>query len=354
MRRRIALLCASLLLAGLLAGVASAQTRDIKVVLNGQRITFDQQPFIEEGRTLVPIRAVFAGMGADIGYDDQTRTATVRVGGTTVVVQADNRTAQVNGSPRELDVAARIVNGRIVVPLRFMVEALAGEVHWEDATSTINLGTTPAARAAVQARKAEETLAGDLTARATLTGSFNAVWDVKGERANPGRQVYSVDVMLGPLSFSTAVAVKGDRVHVRDAYGQWKTYGTMTEGFYQAGVPVNPTAMMQLVMSLAAGYSLDETGGGRKINPTWSLDLARQMHDELVAAWPLTGTSTLTGVNGSVTLGQDGAPTRIEFAINGTFSYVEGGQSKTEDWTLGVVANWLPGTPEVIYPAGTP
>lgn len=109
------------------------------VYLNGEKMTFDVDPFIEEDRTLVPLRAIFEACGASLIWDQDTLTAlatkdtTDEEGNTvasSVVVQINNPVAFVDGNPVELDVPAKVVNDRTFVPIRFVVESLGEKVEW--------------------------------------------------------------------------------------------------------------------------------------------------------------------------------------------------------------------------------
>ena len=58
-----------------------------------------------EGRTLVPVRAIFEAIGATVEWDNSTRTATGKKDGTIVSIQINNTTAYVNGEARTPDVS---------------------------------------------------------------------------------------------------------------------------------------------------------------------------------------------------------------------------------------------------------
>lgn len=112
------------------------------VFLDGVQLTFDAEPFIENDRTLVPMRAIFEAMGATILWDQQTLTVmgvkddngTKKV----VTLQIGTPTAFVNSDPIVLDVPAKVVSDRTFVPLRFISESLDADVQWDgDAQSVI-------------------------------------------------------------------------------------------------------------------------------------------------------------------------------------------------------------------------
>lgn len=101
----------------------------------------DSPPVIVDGRTLVPVRAIFEALGAEVEWDADTRTATGTRGDTTVSVQIDNTTAYVNGESRVLDVPARLINNRTMVPARFISESFGCQVFWDQATQTVRVAS---------------------------------------------------------------------------------------------------------------------------------------------------------------------------------------------------------------------
>lgn len=117
--------------------------QNVTVKLNGAPLSFDVNPFIENDRTLVPVRGIFEAIGAKVNWDEETRTVIVSydVGGEPVfvVLQIDNKDAFVNGEKKALDVPAKIVEGRTFVPVRFIMEALGSGVEWDQASYTVSI-----------------------------------------------------------------------------------------------------------------------------------------------------------------------------------------------------------------------
>ena len=110
---------------------------DIKVYVNDTLIGFDVQPFFYKSRTMVPIRGVFEAMGAAVEWDNYTKTVEVSKGVTEVRVQLDNHVALVDEKRISMDVPAVGLNGRIFVPVRFISEALGADVDWDNNTKTV-------------------------------------------------------------------------------------------------------------------------------------------------------------------------------------------------------------------------
>ena len=138
----IAAICAA---AALSVSAASAIAADVTVKLDGKQLHFDAEPFIENDRTLVPMRKIFEAVGANVEWDEMTRTAVARRtkdgNVITVAIQIDNPKAFIGTEGYVLDTPARIVNDRTFVPLRFVIEALGEKVEWDESTYTVKITT---------------------------------------------------------------------------------------------------------------------------------------------------------------------------------------------------------------------
>lgn len=106
----------------------------VKAVVNGEEPKMDVQPVIEHSRTLLAFRPLAEALGADVDYDKDTQTVTVIKGDITIVLTIGSGVAYINGKPHTLDVPAKLVNGRTLVPLRFIAESLGLKVLWESET----------------------------------------------------------------------------------------------------------------------------------------------------------------------------------------------------------------------------
>jgi len=113
----------------------------ISVLLDGSPLTFDVPPQTMDGRTLVPLRAIFEALGAEVNWNEATRTVTGTKGDTTVILTIGSTTATVNGRAVTIDVPGTVVNGRTLVPLRFVAESFGVEVNWDGSTRTVSINT---------------------------------------------------------------------------------------------------------------------------------------------------------------------------------------------------------------------
>lgn len=113
--------------------------RDINVTLNGSNLEFDQPPIIVDGRTLVPMRVIFEALDCTVEWDNDTREITAGNNDTTVILRIDDTSAFVNSGEVALDVPPQILNNRTLVPIRFVSESLDCDVNWNNETSTVEI-----------------------------------------------------------------------------------------------------------------------------------------------------------------------------------------------------------------------
>ena len=113
----------------------------ITVTYDGSPIEFDQPPVIENGRTLVPLRAIFETLGATVEWDGETRSIAARKGSTIIRLTVDSTKAKVNGEQVGLDVPAKIINDRTLVPVRFIADCFGVNVDWDQEALTVILTT---------------------------------------------------------------------------------------------------------------------------------------------------------------------------------------------------------------------
>ncbi len=109
----------------------------VTVKVNQKSLVFDQNPIVINGRTLVPLRAIFEEIGATVGWDGATSTVTATMGDISISLKIGSDQLYVNGTAKKLDVPATIVNERTLVPARAVSEALNCNVDWDGATNTV-------------------------------------------------------------------------------------------------------------------------------------------------------------------------------------------------------------------------
>lgn len=109
----------------------------ITVTLNGDKIEFDVQPQLIDNRTMVPLRKIFEAMGAVVDWDNDTQTVTATKDDKVVTAKINDRNLYINGVAKTLDVPPMIIDGRTLVPARFVAESFGANVDWVDSTQTV-------------------------------------------------------------------------------------------------------------------------------------------------------------------------------------------------------------------------
>lgn len=131
-----------------LAGTAYAQTIEETVNLaieneqaqiNGKSVTMADPPKVIDGRTLVPLRFVGEAFSCDVQWNNTTKTATVKLVNRTIDVPIGKDYAVINGSQTEVQVPAQMINGSTYVPLRFIAESLGAKVDFNPTIQTISI-----------------------------------------------------------------------------------------------------------------------------------------------------------------------------------------------------------------------
>jgi uncharacterized protein YkwD len=180
---------------------ALASEKAIAVIANGERLTFDVPPILHNNRTLVPFRAIFEAYGAqDIAWNQELQKATGSVDSTTIELTVGSNIALVNGSHVELDVPPIVKNGRVLVPVRFISEALGYDVEWDGAKREVIIKSPD---------------------------YYNAFYnDALGVKLRIGQSVDELTAIMG----------KPSRIDKSGKYYDWYIYNDEIEHYMQVGV----------------------------------------------------------------------------------------------------------------------
>lgn len=110
---------------------------EINVMLNGEWLAFEQPPVILNGSTLVPMRAIFEKLEAEVKWHAQTKTITATKQNINISLTLDKKSAVINGKTISLDTPPKLIGGHTMVPLRFVSESLGAEVKWDGNSQTV-------------------------------------------------------------------------------------------------------------------------------------------------------------------------------------------------------------------------
>lgn len=111
----------------------------ITIAVDGVKIATDTYPYIKNDRTMVPMRAIFEVLGAEVSWDNETRTAVGVMDGVEVKITIGENVLYKNGEAIQLDAPAEITNDRTMVPVRAISEAFDCTVNWNDETKTVEI-----------------------------------------------------------------------------------------------------------------------------------------------------------------------------------------------------------------------
>lgn len=132
MKKKLFVLTSSLVIALSSVQIFSAEEKpDIKIFIDNSPIYLDQEPIIENGRTLVPFRAILESMGVAVEWNAKTQKITCRKKTKVVSLQIGSNKMTVGNKTITLDVPPKIVNNRTLVPLRAVSESFDAKVEWD-------------------------------------------------------------------------------------------------------------------------------------------------------------------------------------------------------------------------------
>jgi len=127
----------ALILQSAFCAVQAAQP--VEIYVNNQKVISDVPPVLQNGRTLAPIRVISEHLGAKVSWNENSKTVKVSLGGKQIELKINDTKAFINQQKVILDVPAKLINGRTMVPLRFIGEALGAEVHWDDKLQRVDV-----------------------------------------------------------------------------------------------------------------------------------------------------------------------------------------------------------------------
>ena len=115
-------------------------TIDSEVADNdGKEVLLVSPATIMDGRTLVPVRFVSEALGARVSWDSEERKVSISGDDMEIELRIDSNRAMVNGRVKILDSSPKIINNSTMVPIRFISEAMGSEVEWNGETRQVKI-----------------------------------------------------------------------------------------------------------------------------------------------------------------------------------------------------------------------
>ncbi|MEG1828770.1 MAG: N-acetylmuramoyl-L-alanine amidase family protein [Cellulosilyticaceae bacterium] len=112
----------------------------ITLYIDGEEVDTSLMPPVQlEGTTLVPVREVFEPMGAFVEWKEEEKKVYIEYNGTLLILEMNNKEVWKNGEIIKLDIPAKVINNKIMVPVRFISEQMGFAVQWLGDTREIHI-----------------------------------------------------------------------------------------------------------------------------------------------------------------------------------------------------------------------
>ena len=115
----------------------------ITVLIDDKIIDFDVQPVMIEDRVFVPVRKIFESLGAEVEWDYDTQSVIALRKNTILSLSIGSKVIRKNGHEEAFDSAPIMIDERVLVPIRFVSEALEADVEWDSYNNTVVITTKP-------------------------------------------------------------------------------------------------------------------------------------------------------------------------------------------------------------------
>lgn len=109
------------------------------MICDGKKVKLDVPATIVNGRTMIPLRAVFEAIGAEVVWNEKTNGINAKRGGIEINLTVGSDMMTVNYDYVRLDVPATIVESRTLVPVRAITESFGCTVNWDEKTSIVTI-----------------------------------------------------------------------------------------------------------------------------------------------------------------------------------------------------------------------
>lgn len=118
---------------------ALAAASEVSVTIDGVKQNYKQPAVLYKGSVLVPLRPIFEALGAGVHWNANDKIVTAYKGDQVVSLMIGDMYARIGDGYMELNQPAQIMNGNTLVPVRFVSEGLGAEVKWNSATKTVEI-----------------------------------------------------------------------------------------------------------------------------------------------------------------------------------------------------------------------
>ena len=118
-------------------GASSAFAADVKVLVNGEEVSFDRGPVVEGDVIMIPYRFVAEKLGAKVSWHQETQTVFSEYNGSIITTQIGNNLMFVNNAVYTIDVAPTLETDRTMVIPNVFENGMGVKVTWDAENATV-------------------------------------------------------------------------------------------------------------------------------------------------------------------------------------------------------------------------
>ncbi|NLK20597.1 MAG: copper amine oxidase N-terminal domain-containing protein [Epulopiscium sp.] len=115
----------------------TAKGMDLNLVINGSTVVPTVKPYVDKGRTMVPLRVISESLGAEVSYNQNTKRITITKGSKKIEMTLGEYQVKIDGITEVMDTKPVVKNNTTMVPLRFISEALNCDVVYDSKKYTV-------------------------------------------------------------------------------------------------------------------------------------------------------------------------------------------------------------------------
>lgn len=182
------------------------------LIIDGQSYKFVEPLLNQDGRILVPMRPIFEILGAEVNWEQETKTISSVYDDKEIIIIVDNDTPLINNIQYKIDVPAQIINSRTFVPLRFIGESLGYQVAWDQGVKQVIMTESKEGQEQMQLASFEPATEEEQTLKVISTAVGEASWygkELHGQRTSSGEvfDCYAFTAAHPSLPFGTYLNV---------------------------------------------------------------------------------------------------------------------------------------------------
>lgn len=201
LKRKLYLLMSFIMIAILLVSVSSYAEDNYKVKINGELISFSLPLLNENGRILVPFNETFDRLGASVSFDEKKNSIIVDEKYTSIEYTVGSKTAYIHKKydfagislTVNMDIAPRIENNTVYIPLRFTAESLGAYVSWDEASRTAVIDKKDISKPAASSITYKVVTLNDIQDNKDLKNWYESNYNIEGIHFyNAGDAIYVI------------------------------------------------------------------------------------------------------------------------------------------------------------------